>query len=487
MADTEKKQPEFPNRFQKQTLWTAITAVAVVVIAAIAVGTVMMTSWVLGYLNPILVPVAVAGILAYLLEPVISFLTRRGMQRKPAFYVVFLAFNGLAVLLAFLVIKPAVSEGRHFWNRYLTPDAVAEVETPAAESAQPAAAAAAVPPAAADAAPATEPAGEGGTDAVAGTETAPPSWFSRTRLGQIMIDKLQWIDDKLGDLSLVERFKREDDTWDLESLGNWTWQRVSGFADEAAGFFGRGFSSATSFLGYFLGLFLVPVYLFFFLRESNTIAQSWSNYLPLRQSAFKDEVVETLREINQYLIAYFRGQMLVSMIDGVLVALALSLMGLEYALLLGVFLAILGLIPYVGNVLVMIPAVLIAFAQYSNPEAQWEWLPQVWAYPLIVLGIFIVLQQVNGLVTAPKIVGDSVGLHPLTVIFSMLFWSLLLGGLLGALLAVPLTASIKVLFRRYIWERRLEPAVEARLRGEGNHSHGGEPAPEPVVGGGSAT
>ncbi len=102
----------------------------------------------------------------------------------------------------------------------------------------------------------------------------------------------------------------------------------------------------------------------------------------------------------------------------------------------------------------------------------WRWLPHVWVYPLIVLGIFVILQQVNGLVTAPKIVGDSVGLHPLTVIFSVLFWSLVLGGLLGALLAVPLTAALKVLFRRYVWERRLESAVEKRL---GDIDQDGEP------------
>jgi predicted PurR-regulated permease PerM len=93
----------------------------------------------------------------------------------------------------------------------------------------------------------------------------------------------------------------------------------------------------------------------------------------------------------------------------------------------------------------------------------WDWLPNMWAYPIIVLLIFVILQQVNGLVTAPKIVGDSVGLHPLTVIFSVLFWSFLLGGLLGALLAVPLTAAIKVLFRRYLWERRFEAVVGRRL------------------------
>jgi predicted PurR-regulated permease PerM len=83
-----------------------------------------------------------------------------------------------------------------------------------------------------------------------------------------------------------------------------------------------------------------------------------------------------------------------------------------------------------------------------------------WAYVACVIGIFLVVQQINSLVTAPKIVGDSVGLHPLTVIFSMLFWSLVLGGFIGALLAVPLTAAVKVLFRRFIWVKQIQSQPE---------------------------
>ncbi|MCB1064906.1 MAG: AI-2E family transporter [Verrucomicrobiae bacterium] len=469
MPGNQENSAKYPTPVQRKTLWSAITAVSIVTISAIAVGVVILTSWLLGYLNPILVPVAVAGIIAYLLDPVIGWFEKKGMKRRRAFYTVFMAFIGAAFLLAFLVIKPAVSEGRDFWQKYLTVQTDVAVEEGVPNTAKEAAATGELPKAVDEAAGASKSEAEATTnrEKSAGSASEEPSWFSRTRLGKLAVEKLKWLDETIGDLPLVEQFKREDDSWDIEGLLGMAWQRVSGFAGEAAGFFGRGFSSATSFLGYLLGLFLVPVYLFFFLRESSTIANSWANYLPLRQSSFKEEVVQTLKEINQYLIAYFRGQMVVSIIDGVLVAVALTIMGLDYALLLGVFLAILGLIPYLGNVLVMVPAVLIAFAQYSDPSEQWSWLPQIWAYPLIVLGIFFILQQVNGLVTAPKIVGDSVGLHPLTVIFSMLFWSLLLGGLLGALLAVPLTASLKVLFRRYVWERRLEPAVEARFGGAG--------------------
>jgi predicted PurR-regulated permease PerM len=120
--------------------------------------------------------------------------------------------------------------------------------------------------------------------------------------------------------------------------------------------------------------------------------------------------------------------------------------------------AILGVIPYIGNILCLVPACIIAYlhAQGVSPFGL-----SPWAYTGGVVVIFLVVQQINSLVTAPKIVGDSVGLHPLTVIFSMLFWSLVLGGFVGTLLAVPATAAVKVLFRRFIWERQLrEPLTE---------------------------
>jgi predicted PurR-regulated permease PerM len=72
----------------------------------------------------------------------------------------------------------------------------------------------------------------------------------------------------------------------------------------------------------------------------------------------------------------------------------------------------------------------------------------------VISGIFVVVHNIDGLFVTPKIVGESVGLHPLTVIVSVFVWSLLMGGLLGAILAVPMTATLKVLLRRYIWERR---------------------------------
>lgn len=216
-----------------------------------------------------------------------------------------------------------------------------------------------------------------------------------------------------------------------------------------------------------MGLAMVPIYLYYFLKESAAIKAHWHEYVPIKASTFKDEVVDSLQEINGYLISFFRGQMLVAFIDGILVGIALFIFGLPYALVIGVAMALLGVIPYIGNILCLIPSCIIAYVHYNVAdnrgvrEAVLGTNP--WSYVVAVVAIFLIVQQINSLVTAPKIVGDSVGLHPMTVIFSMLFWSLLLGGFLGAILAVPMTAAVKVIFRRYIWEARLKTAAEAQL------------------------
>jgi len=77
--------------------------------------------------------------------------------------------------------------------------------------------------------------------------------------------------------------------------------------------------------------------------------------------------------------------------------------------------------------------------------------------------IFFGLQNLEAIFLAPKIVDDSVGLHPMTVIVSIFVWGLLIGGLLGPILAVPLTATIKVLLARYVWGRRLREQVEEQI------------------------
>jgi predicted PurR-regulated permease PerM len=156
-------------------------------------------------------------------------------------------------------------------------------------------------------------------------------------------------------------------------------------------------------------------------------------------------VVSVLTEINRYLIAFFRGQILVTMIDGAILGLVLLWpIKLNFALLIGLMVAILQLVPYMGILICWIPAVLIAITQFGD-----------WQHPVAVSAAFLIVSNLDGFLIAPRIVGDAVGLHPVTIIVSVFLWTLVFGGLLGALLAVPLTATLKVLLKRYVWERTI--------------------------------
>lgn len=398
--------PRYPSPFQRRTLWKALTGLAILTIGALLVGLIWLTGQVLGYLQPVLVPLAVAGIIAYLLDPIVSWLQRKGLSRLKAVMGVFAAFIAFLVLLGFMIVPPIAKQ---------VSEAIEDKEEIGAkfqasiENIQNA--------------PWLQPAGEYLTKevhpetGVAVTDSPPPNVELQHRW-QYLLSK-----------------------------------NASKITAMVSGWFSEGSSRALGFLGLLLGFVMTPIYLYYFLRESSGIKAHWHDYVPLKASRFKNEVVDTLQEINGYLISFFRGQMLVAFIDGLLVGIALWIFRLPYGLLIGLLLAILGVIPFVGNIICMIPACIIAYIHFGNHPSYLGDNP--WTYVAAVIAIFFVVQQINSLVTAPKIVGDSVGLHPMTVIFSMLFWSLLLGGFIGALLAVPLTAAVKVLFRRYVWERRI--------------------------------
>jgi hypothetical protein len=185
----------------------------------------------------------------------------------------------------------------------------------------------------------------------------------------------------------------------------------------------------------------------------------WSEYLPIRDSPFKQEVVSVLLEINVYLKAFFRGQLLVSSIDAVLIGSSLYfILHLDFAFFVGLLVLVLTFIPYLGIILCYIPALLIAVVQFGD-----------WQHPFYAVLIMFVAQTLEGTIISPYIVGDAVGLHPMTVIISVFGWSLLLNGPIGAILAVPLSATVKVLLRRYVWEkggrsgRHLVPVTAASL------------------------
>ena len=547
----------YPNDFQKRTLWSAGTGLAIVLLGSMLVGIIWLGSTILGYLQPVLVPLAVAGIIAYLLDPVITWLSKsKSITRLRAVLVVLLASLIIVGTFGTFITVKLVEQGNRLtrnreligqqflgtlrtfgwahsiydWASDILDDEGHPITRPnpyrdtAAENLQyskllaewreqnnipvdanssdelnseisedasddevepenavienendPAIATDETsenPPetnqenstgdplvaeAEPDEASENEPASESTTSAPSNLPPKPskPRIYLDAEGDEVDFDKLTAEEKKdIKEYQAVTAGSTFSDT----RIGHLLTENGDQLTRTALNWL-KASTRLFGVLGYLLGFLLVPVYLFYFLNDSAKIKETWVNYIPLKASKFKDEVIDTLSEINGYLISFFRGQVLVSLIDGVLVGIALSLFGLPYGFLIGLALAILGIIPFIGNILCMVPSAIIAYAHFSDPAHQNFIGSSPWAYVGAVIAIFLVVQQINSLVTAPKIVGDSVGLHPMTVIFSILFWSLILGGFLGALLAVPLTAAVKVLFSRYIWQTKISPQL----------------------------
>jgi predicted PurR-regulated permease PerM len=201
-------------------------------------------------------------------------------------------------------------------------------------------------------------------------------------------------------------------------------------------------SRVASWFGFLIGLFLVPVYAFYFLLEKHSIAGNWTDYLPLKESKWKEESVFILRSVNDSLIVFFRSQVLVAICVGTLTSVGFLLIGLPYALLLGVMTGILGIVPYLGVMASIIPAIGLGIVQFGD-----------WRVALVIL-VFVLVQMAEGLFLSPKIIGDRVGLHPLTVIVAVVVGTTLMGGIIGGILAIPCTAVLRTLMFRYIWKRR---------------------------------
>jgi predicted PurR-regulated permease PerM len=396
-----------PTPFQKKICWSALTSLAALAIVSV----VILAGWsvvsVCAYLKPILTPVAIAAVLAYLLTPVVGLLCKWRFRRTWAVVVVFALFT-LGIALIGLTVGPSiVRQGGILASKIpayslrvasLAKGSAGEIQRLSALKAET-------------------------TVTHSLLEDLSPENLKVHAFG-LTNDALEWLQQKLPTIATA--------------TGAFLQKSVGGF-------FG--------ILGFLLSLVLVPVFLFFFLLESPAIGSNWSRYLPLRASPLKEELVSLLNEINTYLIHFFRGQLLVSLIDGALIGVSLFVfLRLDFAFLIGLMLGILCLIPYLGMALCLIPAMLIALAQYGDL-----------IHPLWVLLIFIVANNIDGLFISPKIIGNSVGLHPMTVIISVFAWSIVLGGLLGALLAVPLTATLKVLLRRYFWDRPVADPVQQTL------------------------
>jgi predicted PurR-regulated permease PerM len=213
--------------------------------------------------------------------------------------------------------------------------------------------------------------------------------------------------------------------------------------------FGQGALSAGAGLlrgiGSIFSWAVLPVYFAFFLMANPGSLDS-AQLLPFLKPETRKDVMYLIHEFVDIVVAFFRGQLIIAFLQGILFALGFSVVGLKYGFVLGLALGFLNVIPYLGSILGLSVAMPLAFFQDGGGVSTL----------IAVAVVFVVVQLIEGYVLTPKIMGERTGLHFMAIIVAIFFWGSALGGILGMILAIPLTAFLASLWRlareKYITE-----------------------------------
>jgi predicted PurR-regulated permease PerM len=356
---------------QRRIAGFALTLLALLGSAALLIVAVMVLGRLVGFFSGVLWPLAVAGVLALILRPVVGVFERLGLRRVSAVVLLYALFLLLVTGALTILMPPLIGQLIDF-VAYL-----------------------------------------------------PDFWANAS--GYLQQHYAQWV-------ALAQR-----------QLENPT---VRQFADqitaESQALLAQALPSLRSAGSGLLGLAafsahaaIVPVYLFFFLLARGGSAKSLAGHLPFLKPGVRDDLVFLVQEFVGIVEAFFRGQLLIGLIMGALLALGFTLVGLKFALFVGLLIGVLNIVPYLGSIIGLGVALPLAFFQ---ADGGWKLLA------LVVL-VKVVVQAIEGWVLTPKIMGHQTGLHPVAIIVAVFFWGTAFGGVLGMLLAVPLTAFVVTAWR----------------------------------------
>ncbi len=192
-------------------------------------------------------------------------------------------------------------------------------------------------------------------------------------------------------------------------------------------------------LGKLFGWAVLPVYVaFFLLVDLRGQSRVWSDTaLPFLKSETREDIAYLVNEFVEIIVAFFRGQFVIALIQGILFALGFQIVGLSYGLILGLLLGFLNVIPYLGSIVGLSVALPLALFQPGGG----------WGLVAWVVGVFTIVQIIEGYLLTPKIMGEQTGLHPMAIIVAIFFWGTALKGITGMILAIPLTAFFVVFWR----------------------------------------
>jgi len=242
------------------------------------------------------------------------------------------------------------------------------------------------------------------------------------------------------------------DVWD--KLQDSLLQLITGFASRSAQqMLGIALGLASGFASTFVWLIFTLVVSFWLLKDSDQIGRF---FYGLVTPGYRVDAGTLLTSIGAVWDSFFRGLLLLSLTVGVMTGLLMWLLGVKNALLLGILAGVLEVVPTIGPIIACIPAVAIAYFQGSTHLP----LGNGW-FALLVLGVYVLIQQVENNFLAPRIIGGSVRIHPLIVMMGAIA-GYAVGGIVGAFLAAPVIGTLKVL-GQYTYRKLTEVETPAEL------------------------
>jgi len=343
----------------------------------LSVGILAGVIWLAGYLSDVLIPFAVALLMAYLTNPLVSLVQKKISNRAAAVFISLMVIIGLAVLLGWFVIPMIAGE-------------IAQM-------------------------------GRIVTDLVNNSDLAEKA------SKQLPPDLWQVIKNFLARTEVKDFFK-DINIWKIlkivaQKVLPGVWGLITGTA---------------SFFAWLIGLFVIGLYFIFLLLDYEAV-QGWKELVP---PSYRKSIVGFVDDFEAAMSNYFRGQAAVASICGVLFAIGFTLVGLPLGILLGLFVGLLNMVPYL-QIIGLIPAGLLAIMHAVQSGIN------VW----MVLGftglVFVVVQLIQDGFLTPKIMGKVTGLNPAMIMLSLSIWGKLLG-LLGMIIALPVTYLLLVYYRRLI-------------------------------------
>ncbi|HTJ77624.1 MAG TPA: AI-2E family transporter [Rariglobus sp.] len=350
----------------------AIGFIALAVSTVLLVGVIWVLAFLVGRLSGVLWPLAVAGIMALIMRPIVElFESKLKLQRLSSVIVLYGCFVLLVAGMLFLITPPLVEQVLDF---------IAFV----------------------------------------------PTFWTRA---------FHYVELHYPDWVTLARNQMQNET--VNRIVHSMLEEASQMAQHALPTLKSAGLGVITIFEFITHLAVVPIYLFFFLLSSREPTQNLGKHLPFLKPDLREDIEFLVGEFITIVVSFFRGQLLIGLIMGALLAIGFTVVGLKFGLFIGLALGILNIVPYLGTIIGLSIALPLAFLQPGGG-------PHLVG---LVLLVFCLVQMTEGWFLTPRIMGHRTGLHPVTIIVAIFFWGTALNGILGMVLAIPLTAFFVTAWR----------------------------------------